>query len=91
MMMMKTRGVERCNNGDTKLTETPDSTYMLKLSSWITRHLAMFDTTPTEQNAHTSAHVIAGLMEKLSCPPCQIFPHGRSDELKQLEQIFMTK
>jgi len=91
MMTMKTKCVERCSNDETKLIETLDNNYMLKLSSWITRHLAILKTQPTEQNANISANVITGLMEKLGCPPCHMFPLGRSDELKNLEKLFMTK
>ena len=67
MMTMKSRDAERAD-GKTKLVETPDENYMLKLSSWITRHLTNFNATPSEEYANVSAHVITELMEKLDCP-----------------------
>jgi len=89
MMTMKNRGVERADE-KTQLVETPDEDYMLRLSSWITRHLAIFNTTPSEEYANVSAHVITDLMQKLDCPLLHMFPSDGSDHLKQLQTLFMT-
>lgn len=90
VITMKNRDEKRFNNGQTELLENPDGNYMLKLSSWITHHLALFNKTPTEQNANISAYVISNLMNNLGCPPLHMFPSGRSNELKQLETLFMS-
>lgn len=90
-MLTMTRVKEtNLGNGETELIETPDSVYMLKLSSWITRHLAIFKTQPTEQYANMSAHVIMEFMKKLDCPLLHLFPSGRSKQLERLEELFRT-
>jgi hypothetical protein len=90
MMKMRKRSAKQLGNGITELLETPDDNYMLKLSSWITRHLMVFHATPSETNSSVSAHTISDLMTKLDCPLLQNFPTDRSNELKQLQTLFMT-
>ena len=90
MLRMKKRSVKRSDNGDTEIVESPDGNYLLKLSSWITHHQTIFNTTPTEEHFNVSAHVITDLMTKLDCPLLHMFPLGRSGGLKQLERSFMT-
>ncbi len=77
-------------NGETELTEMPDSVYVLKLSSWITRHMAIFKTQPSEQYANVSAHVITEFMKKLDCQLLHLFPSGRSKQLERLNELFRT-
>jgi hypothetical protein len=89
MMTMKDRSTKHANNRTTELVATPDDNYILKLSSWITRHLAIFNMTPTEEYCNVSAHVVSGLMEKLDCPLLHVFPSGRSPQLTQLGKLFM--
>lgn len=76
------------SNEETELTETLDTVYILKLSSWITRHLATIKTQPSEQNANLSACVITHLMKKLNCPLLHLFPFGRSKQLERLDELF---
>jgi len=90
MMTMKRVRETKLGNGETELIETPDSVYMLKLSSWITRHLAIFKTQPSEQVANMSAHVITDFMQKLDCPLLHLFPSGRSKQLELLDELFRT-
>lgn len=84
--------VHRASPGDgqTELVERPDGPYLLKLSSWINRHLAIFDVEPSEQHANLSAHVIARLMEKLACPPLHSFPMERSVQMRELADVFLS-
>jgi len=89
-MMTMNRDEKRLANGQTELLGNLDENYMLKLSSWITRHLSLFNTKPNEQYANVSAHVISNLMNNLGCPPRHMFPSGRSNELKRLETLFMS-
>ncbi len=81
---------KRLANGQTELLKNLNENYMLKLSSWITRHLSLLNTKPTEQYANVSAHVISDLMNNLGCTLCHMFPYGRSNELKRLERLFMS-
>src|SRR6266849_3068192 len=68
MLAMKLRSEKDLGDGVTELVETIDEIYMLKVSCWITRHIGLFRTTPSEQYANMSAHVITDLMKKLDCP-----------------------
>lgn len=77
-------------NGEFELTESPDSVYILKLSSWITRHLAVIKTPPSERDANVSAHVITEFMKKLECPLLHLFPKERSTQITRLDEVFRT-
>lgn len=90
MLTMTQVNEANLGNGETELTETPDNVYLLKLSSWITRHLAIFKTQPSEQYANMSAYVITEFMKKLDCPVLHMFPSGRSKQLEQLYELFRT-
>jgi hypothetical protein len=90
MLAMKLRSEKNMGDGVTELVETTDETYILKLSSWITRHLAFFRTTPSEQYANMSAHVIMDLMKKLDCPVMHLFPTDRTEDLKRIDSLFRT-
>ncbi len=80
----------RHDDGQTDLTEKPDNCYVLKLSSWINRHLAIFGVQPSEVYATGSVHVITGLMEKLACPVLRSFPGVRSAQVQALARMFLT-
>jgi hypothetical protein len=90
MMTMKREREMNLGNGETVLIERPDSLYMLKLSSWITRHLALLKAQPTEELAHTSAAAIMEFVKKLDCPLLHLFPSGGSQQLQRLDQLFRT-
>lgn len=90
MLTMKTRDIKRHKNRTTEIVESPEENYMLKLSSWITRHLMTFNITPTEEHSNVSAHVISELMEKLGCPAVHIYPSKKTDNLKNLESLFFA-
>src|SRR5205814_1564634 len=90
MMQMKTLKVTEFDNGDTELIETPDELYILKLSSWVTRHLALFRVEPTDTLANKSAWYIIEFMKKLDCPVMHLFPTNRTEELKGLDKMFRT-
>jgi len=49
MMDMKTIKKTTPVDGVTELAETPDENYVPKLSSWITRHIAIFQSEPSEK------------------------------------------
>ncbi len=88
MITMRCRSTRETGDGETELIATPDGVYVLKLSSWITRHIAAFNTAPSVELANTSAHVITGLMKKLGCPHFFIFPTGQTENLKRLDAAF---
>jgi hypothetical protein len=89
---MSRRSSIATESGRTELIEAPDGNHMLKLSSWITRHLSKFGETPTVQNAAVSAHIISGLMEKLRVELIHVmFPAEKSAELERLRTLFMGK
>jgi hypothetical protein len=90
MMTMRVHTVTEFENGETELTETPDETYFLKLSSWVTRHLALFQTEPSDKLANMSAFYITEFMKKLGCPVVHVFPSERTEDLKLLDAIFRT-
>jgi hypothetical protein len=90
MLAMKLRSQKNVGDGVTELVETTDEIYMLKLSSWITRHIGLFKTTPSEQYANMSAHVITDLMKKLDCPVMHLFPTDRTEDLKRIDALFRT-
>jgi hypothetical protein len=88
MLVMTTVKEVSCGNGVTERTETLNDFYVPKLSSWITRHIAIFSTKPSEQYAHASACTITELMKKLDCQVVHLFPSGRSKQLEQLDEVF---
>lgn len=90
MMTMKRRKTTAPDSGETEIVETPDDNYLLKLSSWITRHLAIFNAAPSETLANTSAHAITELTRKLGCFEMHMFPSNRTEELKLLDAMFRT-
>jgi hypothetical protein len=90
MLTMKLRSEKDVGEGVTELVETTDDIYMLKLSSWITRHLGLLNTAPSEQYANASAHVITDLMRKLDCPVMHMFPTDRTEDLKRIDALFRT-
>jgi len=90
MLAMKLRSEKNVGDGVTELVETTDEIYMLKLSSWITRHLGLFKMAPSEQYANVSAHVINDLMKKLDCPVMHLFPTDGTEELKRIDALFRT-
>jgi len=90
MMTMVTHERRSTDDGKTILTEHLDSTYGLKLSSWITRHLAKFNVTPTSEYANVSAHVISELMGKLECPQMQLFPSNATKEIISISNMFFN-
>ena len=90
MMSMTEIRETKLGNGETELIETPDTVHVLKLSSWIMRHLAIFNAPPSEQLANTSVHVITEFMKKLDCPPLHLFPSGQSKQLVWLDELFLT-
>lgn len=90
MLTMTQVSSTRREAGETELVERPDNLHLLKLSSWINRHLAIFGMQPTEERAHVSAHVITDFMEKLGCPPARLFPANRSPQMQALAELFLT-
>lgn len=90
MLAMKLRSEKDKGDGVTELVETTDEVYILKLSSWITRHIGLFNSTPSEVYANISAHVITDLMRKLDCPVMHLFPTDRTEDLKRIDALFRT-
>lgn len=90
MLAMKLRREEDLGDGVTELVETADDLYMLKLSSWITRHIGLFRVEPSEQYSNMSAHVVTNLMKKLDCPVVHLFPMDRTEDLKRINTLFRT-
>ncbi|TWU51685.1 hypothetical protein [Rubripirellula reticaptiva] len=89
-LSMIERDIRTSPGGQVQSKSSPSDNYMIKLSTWITRHLAIFDTTPSETLSNGSAHAITELMEKLGCPKLQMFPTDRSFQIQQLATLFMT-
>jgi len=90
MLAMKLDSEKNVGDDVTELIETTDELYMLKLSSWITRHIGLFRTEPSEQYTNMSAHVITDLMKKLDCQVMHLFPTDRTENLKQIDALFRT-
>ena len=90
MLSMRRLSRTHLDNGGIELTESPDSVHLLKLSSWITRHLALFNLQPSEGYANVSAHIIMDLMNKLDCPLVPVFPHDRSGQVDRLSELFLA-
>jgi hypothetical protein len=88
MMEMKALKVTEFENGETELIEGTEDLYLLKLSSWVTRHIAIFQAEPNDTLANMSANYIVGLMKKLDCPIFHMFPMDRTEELKRLDRVF---
>jgi hypothetical protein len=53
-----------------------NETHAVRLSNWITRHLAIYRILPDEERAHLSANVIDVLTKRLGIQHCNIFPWG---------------
>lgn len=88
MLTMKTLSTETIG-AKTTLVQTIEDNYMLKLSSWITRHLSMFEgITPTAENSNVSANVISHLMTRLECTVIHLFPNGKTSQLSELDSLF---
>lgn len=90
MLAMKIRREQNVSDGVTEIIETTDELYMLKLSSWITRHIGLFRTEPTEEYCNVSARVITDLMKKLDCQVMHLFPTDRTEDLKRIDSLFRT-
>jgi hypothetical protein len=90
MLIMTIDKELNCGNGVTELIETLNEFHVHKLSSWVTRHIAICNSQPSEQYAHISACSITELMAKLNCQLVHLFPSGRSKQLQQLDEIFRT-
>jgi hypothetical protein len=90
MLTMKLQREENVGSGVTEIVECTDDSYILKLSSWITRHIGLFQTEPSEQYSNISAHVITGLMKKLDCRLIHLFPTDRTEDLKRIDSLFWT-
>lgn len=89
--ILSMRDVSKTVDGSkTTISQRLDENYLTKLSNWITRHLAIFGITPTEEHSNVSAHTITNLMEKLECTRCHMFPTGRTPQISQLDQVFRT-
>jgi hypothetical protein len=70
-----------------RLREGPEA---IRLSTWITRNLAMYRRLPSEQDAHFSASVVCDLRERLKLAQHDIFPWDESGELGALQEAFLT-
>lgn len=90
MILMKRQESTELGNGETEVVESPDDIYLIKLSSWVTRHIAMFGVTPSERLANMSGYTITELMKKLDCPVVHLFPTGRTKELARMDEQFRT-
>jgi hypothetical protein len=90
MLVMKPRSQQNVGDGVIEITTTIDEIHILKLSSWITRHIGLLQEDPNEEYSNISAHVIADLMEKLGCQVVHLFPTNGTDELKRLDFLFRT-
>jgi hypothetical protein len=90
MLAMKETGLSVLGESEVELTETLASVYVLKLSSWITRHLSLLNTEPSEELSNVSAQVIVDLMKKLGCPTLHLFPRERTEQMKRLVSLFMS-
>jgi hypothetical protein len=90
MLAMKLRSENDVGEDVTELIEATDELYLLKLSSWITRHLGLFRTEPSERYSNMSAHVITDLMKKLDCPVMHLFPTNRTEDLRRIDSLFRS-
>lgn len=89
--ILSMRDVSKTVDGSkTTIKQHLDDTYLTKLSNWITRHLAIFGITPTEEHSNVSAHTISNLMKKLECTHCHMFPTDRTPQISQVDQVFRT-
>jgi hypothetical protein len=91
MIEMKTISEEPPSDGGFEIKQQCVNNFMLKLSSWITRHLALFGTDPTEGRVWVSASTIGDLMEKTGCKKLFLYPSNREGQLKSLFDEFCAK
>ena len=64
----------------TYLYEESEGTYILKLSSMIIKHLAMFSAKIEPASAQTSGYYIVRLMEKMQIRQSYLYPSTKTDE-----------
>jgi hypothetical protein len=80
--------IEVAINGDiTRCVEGTDDRFVVKLSNWITRHLAIYGLSPEERHANVFANVISEFTKRVGIPTFNVFPWGRTPEIKALEAM----
>jgi hypothetical protein len=74
--------------GDTTtVSEFLHNTCLLKLSWWVSRHLAMFGALPEPKYVNMSMYMIAELTEQLGIPYVHMFPPPVTPQIAQLQRI----
>lgn len=81
---MKSINVTKEGNSTT-VTEAIEEILAIRLSTWITRHMALFGMQPEEHSANAFAHVITELATRLGVRQINIFPWGATPEIKEIE------
>lgn len=80
--------IDSAKDGDiTTCTEGTDERFLIKLSNWITRHLAIYELSPDERHANMFAHVITEFTKRVGIPQFHIFPWGQTPEITNIETI----
>lgn len=78
------------DNDTTIVSGSLENTCSLKLSWWISRHIALYGPLQQEDYVNVSAHVITELTERLGIQYFHMYPQGATEDITTLQKVCMT-